>query len=54
MGIGRDIREHWQDRDTHRQIKEENANHINTVLYMRDILPQKKKKNESNGKISTK
>lgn len=42
MGLSREVREHWIDRDIHQQIKEENANHINQVLYLRDIEPQKK------------
>lgn len=52
MGIGREAREHLRDKDIHQQIKEENANYINQVLYLRGINPQKKN-HEHNRKTTT-
>lgn len=46
MGASNALQLELQERDSFKEIKEENANHINTVLYMRDIAPQKKRKNE--------
>ncbi len=48
MSIGRDIRERWLDRDRHFEIRQENNDIINQILYLRGIESQKKNRHEHN------
>lgn len=42
MGLSRPIREHLREREIAKEIREENADHLNQLLYLRDMKPQRK------------
>lgn len=52
MSLNRDYLIAIREREAHQSIREENANYLNQVLYLRDILPQKNQ-NDNKSKSRT-